>query len=61
MCVAGAIANFTSQLLHYKHGSADRKCKQSRAGCVVVYLNQLVLYLYVFLPSNHFLIATQTT
>ncbi|CAN6229727.1 unnamed protein product [Urochloa humidicola] len=25
MCVAGAIANFTSQLLHYKHGSADRK------------------------------------
>jgi hypothetical protein len=27
MCVAGAIANFTSQLLHYKHGSADRRCK----------------------------------
>jgi hypothetical protein len=30
MCVAGAIANFTSQLLHYKHGSADRKCKQTK-------------------------------
>jgi hypothetical protein len=27
MCVAGAIANFTSQLMHYKQGSADRKCK----------------------------------
>jgi hypothetical protein len=27
MCVAGAISNFTSQLMHYKHGSADRKCK----------------------------------
>lgn len=28
MCVAGAIANFTSQLLHYRHGSADRRCKR---------------------------------
>jgi hypothetical protein len=27
MCVAGAISNFTSQLMHYKHGSADRRCK----------------------------------
>ncbi|CAN6241057.1 unnamed protein product [Urochloa humidicola] len=31
MCVAGAIANFTSQLLHYKHGSADRKYNLTEA------------------------------
>lgn len=27
MCVAGAIKNFTSQLLHYREGTADRRCK----------------------------------
>lgn len=27
MCVAGAIQNFTSQLKHYREGSADRRCK----------------------------------
>lgn len=26
-CVAGAIKNFTSQLLHYQEGSSDRKCQ----------------------------------
>ncbi|KAG8066409.1 hypothetical protein GUJ93_ZPchr0004g38186 [Zizania palustris] len=31
MCVAGAIANFTSQLLHYRHGSADRKYNMTEA------------------------------
>ncbi|ONM05218.1 Endonuclease 1 [Zea mays] len=31
MCVAGAIANFTSQLLHYRHGSADRRCSSANA------------------------------
>ncbi|KAJ1273012.1 hypothetical protein BS78_06G247500 [Paspalum vaginatum] len=31
MCVAGAIANFTSQLLHYRHGSADRKYNLTEA------------------------------
>lgn len=31
MCVAGAIANFTSQLMHYKHGSADRKYNLTEA------------------------------
>jgi hypothetical protein len=29
MCVAGAISNFTSQLLHYKHGTSDRRCMNS--------------------------------
>jgi hypothetical protein len=48
MCVAGAIANFTSQLLHYKHGSADRKCKQTKI--LISSLNQsfFCLYLFVF-------------
>lgn len=27
MCVAGALQNFTSQLLHYKEGTSDRRCK----------------------------------
>uniref|UniRef100_A0A0E0KVR2 Aspergillus nuclease S1 n=1 Tax=Oryza punctata TaxID=4537 RepID=A0A0E0KVR2_ORYPU len=31
MCVAGAIANFTSQLMHYNHGSADRKYNMTEA------------------------------
>nr|ACF83878.1 unknown [Zea mays]ACF84638.1 unknown [Zea mays] len=31
MCVAGAIANFTSQLLHYRHGSADRRYNLTEA------------------------------
>uniref|UniRef100_A0ACD5UFF9 Uncharacterized protein n=1 Tax=Avena sativa TaxID=4498 RepID=A0ACD5UFF9_AVESA len=31
MCVAGAIANFTSQLMHYKQGSADRKYNLTEA------------------------------
>ncbi|GJN01596.1 hypothetical protein PR202_ga18873 [Eleusine coracana subsp. coracana] len=31
MCVAGAIANFTSQLMHYKHGSADRRYNLTEA------------------------------
>ncbi|OAY74968.1 Endonuclease 1 [Ananas comosus] len=25
MCVAGAVRNFTNQLLHYRHGTSDRK------------------------------------
>ncbi len=28
MCVAGAITNFTSQLMHYREGSGDRRCKE---------------------------------
>ncbi|GJN26295.1 hypothetical protein PR202_gb14217 [Eleusine coracana subsp. coracana] len=31
MCVAGAIANFSSQLMHYKHGSADRRYNLTEA------------------------------
>ncbi|SPT20612.1 unnamed protein product [Triticum aestivum] len=31
MCVAGAVANFTSQLMHYKQGSADRKYNLTEA------------------------------
>ena len=30
MCVAGAVQNFTSQLVHYREGSADRRCKEIR-------------------------------
>lgn len=29
MCVAGAIQNFTEQLLHYKEGTSDRRCKKA--------------------------------
>ena len=54
MCVAGAIANFTSQLLHYKHGSADRKCKQSKLS----HPNQLFC---ISACSDHLQLATQTT
>ncbi|XP_062162295.1 endonuclease 1 isoform X2 [Alnus glutinosa] len=31
MCVAGAIQNFTSQLVHYKEGSADRRYNMTEA------------------------------
>ncbi|KAF7803530.1 endonuclease 1-like [Senna tora] len=31
MCVAGAIQNFTSQLLHYKHGTSDRRHNMTEA------------------------------
>ncbi|GKV45898.1 hypothetical protein SLEP1_g52925 [Rubroshorea leprosula] len=31
MCVAGAIQNFTLQLLHYREGTADRRCKESNS------------------------------
>ncbi|CAN6371548.1 unnamed protein product [Urochloa humidicola] len=31
MCIAGAISNFTSQLMHYKHGTADRKYNLTEA------------------------------
>ncbi|XP_044329180.1 endonuclease 1 isoform X1 [Aegilops tauschii subsp. strangulata] len=37
MCVAGAVANFTSQLMHYKQGSADRKCKRLCEGADILY------------------------
>ena len=30
MCVAGAVQNFTSQLVHYREGNADRRCKEIR-------------------------------
>lgn len=36
MCVAGAVTNFTSQLMHYKQGSADRKCKRLCEGVDVL-------------------------
>lgn len=28
MCIVGAIRNFTSQLLHYREGSSDRRRKK---------------------------------
>lgn len=28
MCVAGAIRNFTMQLLHFREGTSDRRCKE---------------------------------
>lgn len=31
MCVAGAITNFTSQLMHYREGSGDRRYNMSEA------------------------------
>ncbi|XP_072970782.1 endonuclease 1 [Typha angustifolia] len=31
MCVAGAVRNFTSQLLHYKHGTSDRRYNLTEA------------------------------
>ncbi|KAJ4792266.1 Endonuclease 1 [Rhynchospora pubera] len=31
MCVAGAVSNFTSQLLHYKHGTSDRRYNLTEA------------------------------
>lgn len=31
MCVAGAIQNFTSQLMHYKEGSSDRRYNMTEA------------------------------
>ncbi|XP_061363059.1 endonuclease 1 [Gastrolobium bilobum] len=31
MCVAGAVKNFTSQLLHYKEGTADRRYNMTEA------------------------------
>ncbi|KAF3325617.1 endonuclease 1 [Carex littledalei] len=31
MCVAGAISNFTTQLLHYKHGTSDRRYNLTEA------------------------------
>lgn len=31
MCVAGAVTNFTSQLLHYKEGTADRRYNMTEA------------------------------
>ena len=45
MCVAGAIQNFTSQLLHYREGSADRRCKE---------IDQIFVF---FLSSRLFLTA----
>lgn len=32
-CVAGAIKNFTSQLLHYQEGTSDRKCQSKPENC----------------------------
>ncbi|RWR84458.1 S1/P1 nuclease [Cinnamomum micranthum f. kanehirae] len=33
-CVAGAIKNFTSQLLHYQEGTSDRKCQSKPENCI---------------------------
>lgn len=33
MCVAGAIKNFTSQLLHYQEGTSDRQCQSKPENC----------------------------
>ncbi|KAL5986897.1 hypothetical protein ACLOJK_015231 [Asimina triloba] len=49
MCVAGAVRNFTSQLLHYKEGSADRRCKKTRA---LYYLGDCYIPMHVGFTSD---------
>ncbi|KAK9131644.1 hypothetical protein Scep_011172 [Stephania cephalantha] len=39
MCVAGAIKNFTSQLMHYREGSSDRRYNMTEA---LLFLSHLV-------------------
>lgn len=58
MCVAGAIQNFTLQLLHYREGTADRRCKESNSKIFVFVVVENSKWLLYF---NDFFFFVQIT
>ena len=46
MCVAGAVRNYTTQLMHYREGSSDRRCMN--------YVDENKFYILVILSFNFF-------